>query len=95
MGDRTSFQCAMIYNDQKDYDWFHPWLSQYGRTKRRTVGNRQQRFLSSANAITARPDSADKPPRGVCLIHACNLGLQDLRQFLGFVPVLVPFETWI
>lgn len=64
MGDRTPFQCAMIYNDQKDCDWFHPWLSQYGRTKRRTVGNRQQRFLSSANAITARPDSAEKPPKG-------------------------------
>lgn len=64
MGDRTPFQCAMIYNDQKDYDWFHPWLSQYGRTKRRTVGNRQQRFLSSANAITARPETADKPPKG-------------------------------
>ena len=64
MGDRTPFQCAMIYNDQKDYDWFHPWLSQYGRTKRRTVGNRQQRFLSSANAITARPESADKPSKG-------------------------------
>lgn len=54
----------MIYNDQKDYDWFHPWLSQYGRNKRRTVGNRQQRFLSSASAITARPDSAEKPPKG-------------------------------
>lgn len=69
MGDRTAFQCAMIYNDQKDCDWFHPWLSQYGRTKRRTVGNRQQRFLSSANAMTARPESAEKPPKGTpCLL---------------------------
>ena len=59
----------MIYNDQKDYDWFHPWLSQYGRNKRRTVGNRQQRFLSSASAITPRPESAEKPPKGMHL-HA-------------------------
>ena len=93
MGDRTPFQCAMIYNDQKDYDWFHPWLSQYGRTKRRSVGNRQQRFLSSANAITARPDSADKPPRGVCLLLACCLRFQKPRRFVGFASALVGFET--
>ena len=95
MGDRTPFQCAMIYNDQKDFDWFHPWLSQYGRTKRRTVGNRQQRFLSSANAITARPNSADKPPRGVCLLLACSIPLQEPRQSLGFVSAVLPFEICI
>jgi len=68
MGDRTAFQCAMIYNDQKDSDWFRPTLSQYGRTKRRaTATNKQQRFLSSATAVPPRPQSADKPPKGVHL----------------------------
>ena len=90
MGDRTPFQCAMIYNDQKDYGWFSPWLSQYGRTKRRTVGNRQQRFLSSANAITARPDSADKPPRGVC-VCVCAWFLHAAYVFR--TPALILFET--
>lgn len=66
MGDRTAFQCAMIYNDQKDADWFRPTLSQYGRTKRRaTATNKQQRFLSSATAVPPRPQSSDKPPKGV------------------------------
>jgi hypothetical protein len=68
MGDRTAFQCAMIYNDQKDSDWFRPTLSQYGRTKRRaTATNKQQRFLSSATAVPPRPQSADKPPKGLHL----------------------------
>ena len=65
MGDRTAFDCAMIYNDQKDHDWFRPTLSQYGRTKRRaTAGNKQQRFLSSATAVPPRPESTDKPGKG-------------------------------
>lgn len=56
----------MIYNDQKDADWFRPTLSQYGRTKRRaTATNKQQRFLSSATAAPPRPQSSDKPPKGV------------------------------
>ena len=90
MGDRTAFQCAMIYNDQKDSDWFRPTLSQYGRTKRRaTATNKQQRFLSSATAVPLRPQSADKPPKGVHL-HCTR---QDNKQLcLSVLVKAMPFS---
>ena len=82
MGDRTAFQCAMIYNDQKYEDWFRPTMASYGRNKRRLTGN-SKKYLSShaaSPAVPIRPDLADKTAKGAyvplhaALILKCPLG---------------------
>lgn len=62
MGDKNAFQCYMIYNDQKEQQWFQQYLAAYGRVKRRLTGNSAKglSFLGQTVANSSTPEAAPK-----------------------------------
>ena len=92
MGDKDPFQCAMIYNDQKDQHWFSPIMAAYGRAKRRQQGNKgPQKFMPAS-----RPVAAEKG-RGMlgCAFHPLYVGAgywcqQRTRRPQKFMPASRP-----